>query len=51
MFDIDRPVLDWVAISRGLGVEATRVTSAEEFNQALANSFASEGPCLIDAVI
>ena len=51
MFDIDRPVLDWVAISRGLGVEATRVTSAEEFNQALASSFVSEGPCLIDAVI
>jgi acetolactate synthase-1/2/3 large subunit len=51
MFDLDRPVLDWLSIAKGLGVEAVRATTAEEFNQALARSFATPGPMLIDAVI
>jgi len=51
MFDLDRPVLDWLSIARGLGVEAVRATTAEEFNQALRRSFATPGPMLIDAVI
>ena len=51
MFDLDRPVLDWLSIATGLGVEAVRATTAEEFNQALARSFATPGPILIDAVI
>ena len=51
MFDLDRPVLDWRSITRGLGVEAVRAATAEEFNQALRRSFATPGPMLIDAVI
>ena len=51
MFDLDRPTLDWLGLARGLGVEAVRATTADEFNQALGQSFARPGPTLIDAVI
>ena len=33
MLDIGRPDLDWVALARGMGVPATRATTAEEFNK------------------
>ena len=51
MFALDRPTLDWLGLARGLGVEAVRATTADEFNQALGQSFARPGPTLIDAVI
>jgi acetolactate synthase-1/2/3 large subunit len=51
MFDLDRPNLDWVAMANGMGVEATRVDTAEGFNRALAAAFNSKGPFLIEAVI
>ena len=50
MLRIDDPVLDLFRISQGLGVPATRVTTAEEFHQQFARSMAEPGPCLIEAV-
>ena len=32
MLDIGRPDLDWVALARGMGVPASRATTADEFN-------------------
>jgi len=51
MFDMDRPEIDWVAMATSMGVEGVRATTADEFNRALATSFASEGPKLIDVVL
>ncbi len=51
MFDLDRPEIDWVAMSRSMGVEARRAGTAEEFNRALADGFATPGPFLIEARI
>ena len=51
MLDIGRPDLDWVALSRGMGVEATRATTAEEFNRQFAAALATRGPSLIEAVL
>jgi acetolactate synthase-1/2/3 large subunit len=51
MLDIGRPDLDWVAMARGLGVPASRATTAEEFNRQFAAGLASPGPCLIEAVL
>lgn len=51
MMSLDRPDLDWTALARGMGVPAKRVTTAEEFNMALQNSFSEPGPCLIEAII
>ena len=48
MFEIGRPNLDWVSIAAGMGVPGTRVTSLDEFVQALQAGFDSEGPTLIE---
>jgi acetolactate synthase-1/2/3 large subunit len=51
MIDIGRPDLDWVAISRGMGVEATRATDAAEFHAQFRDAIHVRGPRLIEAVI
>ena len=51
MLDLTNPSLDWVALAKGMGVPAWRVTTAEAFNSALAASLAEPGPSLIEAVI
>ncbi|WP_050423813.1 acetolactate synthase large subunit [Bradyrhizobium tropiciagri] len=48
MLKIDRPTLDFVALAKGMGVPAVAVTSADEFNKALANAVAEPGPQLIE---
>ncbi|MGY3440035.1 acetolactate synthase large subunit [Bradyrhizobium sp. USDA 4473] len=48
MLKIDRPTLDFVALARGMGVPAVAVTSADEFNKALADVVAEPGPRLIE---
>ena len=51
MMELDRPALDWVALARGMGVEAGRATTVEEFNRQLEAGLRSEGPYLIDLVL
>ena len=51
MLDLTNPSLDWVSLAKGMGVPAWRVTTAEEFNRALAASLSQPGPSLIEAVI
>ncbi len=51
MMELNRPDLDWVAMARGMGVEAARATTAEEFNTALAAALDNPGPNLIEAVL
>jgi acetolactate synthase-1/2/3 large subunit len=51
MFGLDRPTLDFVAMARGMGVEAERVTDAAEFVKAFQRGLATPGPYLIEAVI
>jgi acetolactate synthase-1/2/3 large subunit len=51
MLDIGNPDLDWIALARGMGVEAGRATTADEFNRQLAAGLACQGPYLIEAVL
>ena len=51
MLDLDNPALDWVALAAGLGVEAVRVETAEQFHSALGAALARRGPLLIEARI
>ncbi len=51
MLDLDNPSLDWVALAKGMGVEGTRATNLDEFNDALHGSFARPGPFLIEVVL
>ena len=44
MLDIGRPDLDWVAMARGMGVEASRATTTDEFNRQFAACLAAAGP-------
>ena len=48
MLKIDRPTLDFVAMAKGMGVPGRAVTSADEFNAALAEANAEVGPRLIE---
>lgn len=51
MLDLHNPALDWCSISHGMGVPATRVTTAEEFREALVQALAHRGPHLIEAIL
>jgi len=48
MFDVEKPVLDWVALAQGHGVPGTRVDTAEGFAKALRGGLSSDGPSLIE---
>ncbi len=49
MIDLSRPVVDWVSLARGLGVEAARATTVAEFATLLTRALATKGPRLIEA--
>lgn len=48
LFDIGHPDLDWVALAKGMGVLAKRVSTLDEFGAALQDGFESEAPSLIE---
>lgn len=49
--DLNEPVLGFVDMARGMGVDAAAVTDPEELGPAVATALASGGPYLIDVVI
>ncbi len=51
LFDISRPPLDFVALAKGMGVDGTRVETADELVRALERAQAEPGPHLIDAIL
>ena len=51
MLDLTNPRLDFVSLAQGLGVAATRATTAEEFYDQLEVAFATPGPHLIEAIL
>ena len=48
MMSLDRPALDWCALSRGFGVEAVAVDRLEALDDAVAAALTAPGPRLID---
>jgi acetolactate synthase-1/2/3 large subunit len=51
MLDISGPALDFVSMTTGMGVPATRATTADEFTEQLARALSTEGPSLIEAMV
>lgn len=51
MIDLTDPAPDWIKLSRGLGVEAVRATTADEFIREFGAAMQQRGPRLIEAVI
>ncbi|HEX4106212.1 MAG TPA: acetolactate synthase large subunit [Rhizomicrobium sp.] len=50
MLDLHNPVLDFVKLAEGLGVEASRAETTTEFVAQFADAMATRGPRLIEAV-
>jgi acetolactate synthase I/II/III large subunit len=48
VFEIDRPDVDWASMAKGMGVPGTRITSLDEFVEALRAGLKSDGPTLIE---
>jgi acetolactate synthase I/II/III large subunit len=51
MIDIGRPDLDWVKLAEGMGVQAARATTADEFIAQFSAAVKQSGPILIEAVL
>lgn len=51
MLDLSKPDINWVEISEGLGVPATRANTAEAFHEQLEQALAAKGPRLIEAMV
>ena len=51
MLDLTRPDLDFVALATGMGVPATRASTAEEFIDQLQAALDTKGPTVIEAVV
>jgi acetolactate synthase-1/2/3 large subunit len=51
MLDLSRPDLSFTSIAQGMGVDAHRATSAEDFSTAFERALREPGPHLIEAVI
>ena len=49
--DISRPTLDWVRLSEGMGVPATRAPTVAELTRQFREAIESRGPRLIEAVL
>jgi acetolactate synthase I/II/III large subunit len=48
LFDIGKPILDWVHLAKGMGVPASRVTTLDAFAKAVREGFEADGPTLIE---
>jgi len=51
MLDLHNPELDWVKLASGMGVEASRATSVEEFAAQFGSAMKNRGPRLIEVVV
>ncbi len=51
MLDLGHPDLDFVALASGMGVPASRATTADEFTGQLERALATPGPALVEAVL
>ncbi|MBN9556326.1 MAG: acetolactate synthase large subunit, partial [Alphaproteobacteria bacterium] len=51
MLDLHNPSLDWVALAKGMGVEASRAETIADFSAQFASAINARGPRLIEAVL
>ena len=51
MLDLHNPELDWVKLASGMGVEASRATTVEEFASQFASAIKHRCPRLIEVVV
>jgi len=49
--ELSNPDLDFCSLARGMGVPASRATTAEELTEAVARANATPGPTLVEAIL
>jgi acetolactate synthase I/II/III large subunit len=51
LLELGDPRIDWMSLAKGMGVDARRCETAEDFDAAFADAMRRRGPRLIEAVI
>jgi acetolactate synthase I/II/III large subunit len=51
MLSLENPTIDWVSLAKGMGVDGTRVTTADDLVKAIKAGLAHKGPYLIEVVL
>ena len=51
MLSLQDPSLDWVSLSKGMGVDAVRVDNIEDLVKSFKNGLKETGPFLIEVMI
>ena len=51
MLSLDRPELDWVALAKGMGMQACRVSDMGAFSLGLQRALAVQGPTLVEVAL
>jgi acetolactate synthase-1/2/3 large subunit len=51
MLDLGNPDLNWVHLARGMGVEAARADTLEQCADLMKQSFAQDGPFVIELMV
>jgi acetolactate synthase-1/2/3 large subunit len=51
MFDLRNPELNWVSLAQGMGVEASRAETIEDFASQFSSAMAARGPRLIEVML
>ena len=51
LLDLSNPNLEWTDIARGMGMQALKVETVAELDEAFAEAMAQRGPCLIEVML
>jgi acetolactate synthase-1/2/3 large subunit len=51
MLSLGRPDIDWVALARGMGVDASLAQTCDQLIKALRSGFQSQGPYLVEVAV
>ena len=51
LLDLSNPDLEWTDIARGMGMQALKVETVAELDEAFAEAMAQRGPCLIEVML
>ncbi|MDA8986079.1 acetolactate synthase large subunit [Luminiphilus sp.] len=51
LLDLSNPDLEWTDIAKGMGMKATKVTSIQALDQAMAGAMTTAGPLLIEVML
>ena len=51
LLDLSNPIIDWLALAKGMGVRAHAASTTDEFSNYLQEALNSKGPCLIEILL